>query len=161
MIPLRSHWCIVLETGNRGKLWMSFQQENFHSTSFYSDSSLKLNQEIYICQILAAFNILELEGPYIIIQNIFASGIKKMKQTNFLSPLQKILKGQLSFPEPSENLSCKVWAGMQTNQKYLYQVIYLCISMHLQSCLRYILCHFGANPYQHCSGSSDLGGLVF
>ena len=79
MIPLRSHWCIVLETGNRGKLWMSFQQENFHSTSFYSDSSLKLNQEIYICQILAAFNILELEGPYIIIQNIFASGIKKMK----------------------------------------------------------------------------------
>ena len=42
---------------------MSFQQENFHSTSFYSDSSLKLNQEI--CQILATFKILE--GPYIII----------------------------------------------------------------------------------------------
>ena len=87
---------------------MSFQQENFHSTSFYSDSSLKLNQEIYICQILATIKILE--GPYIIIILIptkyFCIRDQKDEIDQFSFSAPKDLKGKLCFPEPNENLPC-------------------------------------------------------
>ena len=83
---------------------MSFQQENFQSTSFYSDSSLKLNQEI---------SVKILEGPCIIIILIptkyFCIRDQKDEIDQFSFSASKDLK---SFPEPSENLSCKVWAGM-------------------------------------------------
>ena len=77
---------------------MSFQQENFHSTSFYSDSSLKLNQEIYICQILATFKILENIIIILIPSQYFCIRDKKDEIDQFSFSASKDLKRAVKFP---------------------------------------------------------------